>query len=244
MTSTRTTPTDRPVALVTGASAGLGLALATALAARGWALILNARSEPALSRACAEISARTDVTQVTGDVADPDHRAQLAAAVSAFGRLDALVNNASTLGPVPLPPLADYPAAALERVLRVNTIAPLELAQLLLPALTAAGGSLVNISSDAAVEAHPGWGGYGAAKAALDRLSAVLAVEHPALRVYALDPGDMRTAMHQQAYPDEDISDRPEPERVVPALLALLDGTLPSGRYRADDLLTQAVERS
>lgn len=165
-------------------------------------------------------------------------------AVSAFGRLDALVNNASTLGPAPLPPLADYPAAALERVLRVNTIAPLELAQLLLPALTAAGGSLVNISSDAAVEAHPGWGGYGAAKAALDRLSAVLAVEHPALRVYAVDPGDMRTAMHQQAYPDEDISDRPEPERGVPALLALLDGTLPSGRYRADDLLTQAVERS
>ncbi|CAN5797839.1 SDR family oxidoreductase [soil metagenome] len=176
---------------------------------------------------------------IPGDVADPDHREELAGAVQAVGRLDALVNNASTLGPAPLPPLATYPLDALERVLRVNTLAPLALTQRLLPLLAASGGVVVNVSSDAAVETYPGWGGYGAAKAALDRLSAVLAVELPALRVYAVDPGDMRTAMHQRAYPGEDISDRPEPDQVAPALLSLLEGSLPSGRYQAGDLLAE-----
>ena len=155
------------------------------------------------------------VTAVAGDVADPRHRAALAEAVGP--RLDLLVNNASDLGPSPLPPLADLPPDELLRVLAVNTVAPLALVQAVLPALRGAGGRVVNISSDAAVEAYEGWGGYGASKAALDQLTAVLAVEHPELRVYAVDPGDMATDMHQAAFPGEDISDRPAPETVVPA---------------------------
>ncbi len=234
-----TAQSDQPVALVTGASAGLGLAVAHALAERGWSLVLDARGSAALLQATSGLSALTEVVAIPGDVADPDHREELAGAVQAVGRLDALVNNASTLGPAPLPPLATYPLDALERVLRVNTLAPLALTQRLLPLLAASGGVVVNVSSDAAVETYPGWGGYGAAKAALDRLSAVLAVELPALRVYAVDPGDMRTAMHQRAYPGEDISDRPEPDQVAPALLSLLEGSLPSGRYQAGDLLAE-----
>ena len=177
---------------------------------------------------------------VPGNVADPGHRAELAAQVRRLGRLDLLVNNASTLGVSPLPPLAGYPLDELETVYRVNVVAPLALARLVLPALRESGGAIVNISSDAAVEPYPGWGGYGSAKAALDQLSAVLGAEEPDLRVYAFDPGDMRTDMHQQAFPGEDISDRPEPETVVPALLRLLDGDLPSGRYRAAELAVPA----
>jgi NAD(P)-dependent dehydrogenase (short-subunit alcohol dehydrogenase family) len=229
-----------PVALVTGGSKGLGLALARALAARGWRLVVDARGADPLRRARDELSAETDVIAVPGDVAEPAHRRELAAAVDRLGRLDALVNNASALGPSPQPQLADYRLADLERVYAVDVLAPLALTQLLLPRLRASGGVVLNVSSDAAVEAYPGWGGYGSAKAALDQLTAVLDVEEPAVRVYAVDPGDMRTDLHQQAFPGEDISDRPEPEAAVPGLLQLLEGSLPGGRYRVADLAAGA----
>jgi NAD(P)-dependent dehydrogenase (short-subunit alcohol dehydrogenase family) len=223
-------------ALVTGASRGLGRALATELVRRGWRLVLDARDGARLMEAVAAFPSPDLVTAVPGDVTDARH---LAALVEAVGpRLDLLVNNASDLGPSPLPPLAELDPAELSRVLGVNTVAPLALVQAVLPALRAAGGRVLDISSDAAVEAYAGWGGYGASKAALDQLTAVLAVEHPELRIYAVDPGDMATDMHQAAFPGEDISDRPAPETVVPALLALADGDLPSGRYRAADLAT------
>jgi NAD(P)-dependent dehydrogenase (short-subunit alcohol dehydrogenase family) len=228
-------------ALVTGASRGLGRALATALADRHWRLVLDARDPERLAAAVSALPHPDLVTAVAGDVSDPRHRAALADAVGA--RLELLVNNASDLGPSPLPPLADLPPDELLRVLAVNTIAPLALVQAVLPVLRRAQGTVVNITSDAAVEAYAGWGGYGASKAALDQLTAVLAVEHPDLRVYAVDPGDMATDMHQAAFPGEDISDRPAPERVVPALLALLDGALPSGRYRAADLVRAGAAR-
>jgi NAD(P)-dependent dehydrogenase (short-subunit alcohol dehydrogenase family) len=228
-------------AVITGASRGLGLALARALAARGWRLVVDARDADRLAATVAGLPSPALVTAVPGDVADAAHRAALAAAVG--DRLDLLVHNASDLGPSPLPPLADLAPEELSRILTVNTVAPLALTQLLLPALTRASGRLVSISSDAAVEAYPGWGGYGASKAALDQLTAVLAVEHPDLRMYAVDPGDMATDMHQAAYPGEDISDRPAPETVVPALLRLLDDDLPSGRYRAAELLPAGAPR-
>jgi NAD(P)-dependent dehydrogenase (short-subunit alcohol dehydrogenase family) len=223
-----------PVALITGASAGLGKALAAALVSRRWTVVGDGRDAAALTRVAAEAG----FTAVPGDVADPAHRAGLAAAVGPS--LDLLVNNASTLGVSPLPPLGRYPLAQLEDVYRVNVFAPLALTQLLLPALTETGGTIVDVSSDAAVEAYEGWGGYGSAKAALDQLTAVLGAEHPDLAVYAVDPGDMRTAMHQLAFPGEDISDRPLPEASVPAFLRLLDERPASGRYRAADLLVAA----
>jgi NAD(P)-dependent dehydrogenase (short-subunit alcohol dehydrogenase family) len=219
-----------PTAIVTGASRGLGLALADALADRGWHLVIDARDGIALERAAAGLRARTDVAALAGDVTDPAHRAALAAA--AGPSVDLLVNNASTLGPSPLPPLYGIPLDQLERIYRVNVLAPLALTQLVLPQL-AEGARVVNVTSDAAVEAYEGWGGYGSSKAALEQLSAVLGVEHPALRVYAVDPGDMNTRMHQEAFPGEDISDRPPPEASVPGLLALIEGDLPSGRYAA-----------
>jgi NAD(P)-dependent dehydrogenase (short-subunit alcohol dehydrogenase family) len=228
-------------ALVTGASRGLGRALATALADRGWRLVLDGRDPDRLATTVAALGRPELVTAVPGDVADPDHRAALVAAVGP--RLDLLVNNASALGPSPLPPLADLPTEGFQQVLATNVVAPLALLQAVLPALRRATGIVVDISSDAAVEAYAGWGGYGASKAALDQLTAVLAVEHPELRVYAVDPGDMATEMHQAAFPGEDISDRPAPETVVPALLALVDGGLPSGRYRAADVEPAAVTR-
>lgn len=223
-------------ALVTGASRGLGRALAAALTDRGWRLVVDGRDPDRLAAAVSALPHPGRVTAVAGDVADPAHRAALAAAVGS--RLDALVNNASDLGPTPLPSLADLPADALRRVLEVNTVAPLALVQAVLPALRAAGGRVLDVSSDAAVEAYPGWGGYGASKAALDRLSAVLAAEEPALRVYAVDPGDMATDMHRAAASEDD--DLPAPETVVPALLHLLEDDVPSGRYRAADLLAVA----
>ena len=195
-----------PTAIVTGASRGLGLALARSLADRGWRLVIDARDGAALERAAAGLP--TEVAAVAGDIADPGHRQGLVAA--AGGHLDLLVNNASILGPSPLPALARYPLDELEQVLRVNALAPLALMQLVLPVL-AAGGRVVNVTSDAAVEPYEGWGGYGASKAALEQLSAVFAAENPALLVYAVDPGDMNTRMHQDAYPGEDISDRPAP---------------------------------
>jgi NAD(P)-dependent dehydrogenase (short-subunit alcohol dehydrogenase family) len=228
-------------ALVTGASRGLGRALSAALADRGWRLVLDGRDAERLATAVAALPHPELVTAVPGDVADPQHRAALAEAVGP--RLDLLVNNASNLGPSPLPQLADLPPEEFLRVLTVNTVAPLALVQAVLPALRLAHGTVVDISSDAAVEAYAGWGGYGASKAALDQVTAVLAVEHPELRVFAVDPGDMATDMHQSAFPGEDISDRPAPETVVPALFALLDGDLPSGRYRAADLVPAGATR-
>ena len=220
-------------AIITGASQGLGLELARALAERGWRLVVDARSAPELEAARAELAAITDVVAIAGDVADAQHRARLVDA--AGGGLELLVNNASTLGASPLPALADYPLATLERVFAVNAIAPLALIQLALAHLPE-GGRIVNVTSDAAVEAYEGWGGYGASKAALEQLSGVLAAERPDLRVYAVDPGDMNTRMHQDAYPGEDISDRPPPGDRIPGLLALVEGDLPSGRYRAEEL--------
>jgi NAD(P)-dependent dehydrogenase (short-subunit alcohol dehydrogenase family) len=224
------TTTLQPTALITGASKGLGRALARALADRGWRLVIDARGADAL-QVTAELLPRA--IALPGDVTDGAHRAALGAAVDELGRLDLLVNNASDLGPSPLPALAGFPLDALRSVYETDVVAPLALTQLLLPRLRETSGTLLNISSDAAVEAYPGWGGYGSAKAALDLLSAVLAAEEPGLRVYAVDPGDMRTDMHQAAFPGEDISDRPAPEAVVPALLRLLDARPASGRYRA-----------
>jgi len=222
-------------ALITGASRGLGLALARALAQRSWRLVIDARTEAELEDARAQLAARTEVVAVAGDVADAWHRGLL---VEVAGeRIDLLVNNASALGASPLPPLADYPIGVLEQVLRVNTIAPLALIQLALPHLSD-GGRIVNITSDAAVEAYEGWGGYGASKAALEQLSAVLAAERPDLKVYAVDPGDMNTRMNQEANPGEDISGLPSPEQSVPGLLMLVEGDLSSGRYRASELAT------
>ena len=211
-------------ALITGASQGLGLALARALSGDGWRLVLDARDGERL-RAHAPAGA----VLVPGDVTDPSHREALRRAVD--GDLDLLVNNASDLGPSPMPRLQDYPLDALRRVYEVDVIAPLALVQLLGPT------TVVNVSSDAAVEAYEGWGGYGSAKAALDHLTAILAAEHPAKRFYAVDPGDMNTRLHQEAFPGEDISDRPPPEDSVPGLLALIEGDLPSGRYRAKALV-------
>ena len=222
-----------PIALITGASKGLGRAVTYTLAQRGWTLVVDARGDDELRSATRGLA---DVLAIPGDVTDPGHRARLTEAITPHGRLDLLVNNASTLGVSPLPQLADYPLDALRNVFETNVIAPLALIQSLAEPLTSAGGTIVNVSSDAAVEAYPGWGGYGSAKAALDQLTAVLGAEEPRLRCYAFDPGDMRTEMHQHAFPGEDISDRPEPHTVVPALLRLLDERPPSGRYRAADL--------
>lgn len=224
-----------PVALITGASQGLGRAVAVALSSRGWSLVVDARGAGALADVA---NALPRCLAIAGDVADPGHRVELAHAAAAQGGLDLLVNNASNLGATPLPPLARYPLGELARVYEVDVLAPLALTQLVLAQLREHTGTVVNVSSDAAVEAYAGWGGYGSAKAALDALSAVLAVEEPAVHVYAFDPGDMRTAMHQNAFPDDDISDRPDPDTVVPALLRLIAGELPSGRYRAAELAT------
>ena len=231
---TQTELENRPVAVVTGASRGLGRALADALVDRGWRVVVDGRDPARLREAVAGWGDRA--TSVPGDVADSAHRGELAAAAAAAGGASLLVNNASELGPSPLPRLADHPLDALAQVLAVDVLAPVGLFQLLLPQLLRNGGRVLNLSSDAAVQPYAGWGGYGAAKAALDHASAVLAVEHPELRVFAVDPGDLRTEMHQRAFPGEDISDRPLPESVVPALLHLVHGDLPSGRYLAADL--------
>jgi NAD(P)-dependent dehydrogenase (short-subunit alcohol dehydrogenase family) len=222
-----------PVALVTGASRGLGRASARALADRGWSVVVDARRHTDLADTTRDLAR---VIAIPGDVTDPGHRADLVAAVERLGQVDVLINNASALGPSPLPPLRNYPLANLRRVYETNVLAPLAMIQLLAAPLEAAHGAVINVTSDAAVEAYPGWGGYGSSKAALDQLTNVLAAEEREVRCYAFDPGDMRTEMHQQAFPGEDISDRAEPESVVPALLRLIDERPPSGRYRAADL--------
>ena len=225
-----------PHALVTGASRGLGLALSRELVDRGWDVVVDARNTKALKQAAASLEGPGRVIPIAGDVADPRHRGALAATVGRVGRLDLLVNNASTIGPSPQPTLDRFPVVELKRVYEVNVIAPLAIVQATLPELRAAEGIVVNVTSDAAVEPYEGWGGYGSSKAALEQLSAILGAEQPSLRVYAFDPGDMRTVMHQEAYPGEDISDRPEPETVVPSLLRLIEERPPSGRYRSADL--------
>ena len=229
-----------PVALITGASRGFGRAVAEELASKDWDLVVDARDDGILRGVARAWPGSGRTTAVAGDVANPAHREELSRVIRDLGHLDLLVNNASELGPSPQPQLDVYPLDELERVYRINTLAPLAIVQLVLPELVAARGAIVNVSSDAAVEAYQGWGGYGSSKAALDQLTSVLAAEQPALAVYAFDPGDMRTTMQQQAFPDEDISDRPEPHTVVPALLRLIEHRPPSGRYRsADFLVTQ-----
>jgi NAD(P)-dependent dehydrogenase (short-subunit alcohol dehydrogenase family) len=229
------------IALVTGASRGLGLALAAGLAHEGYDLIIDARHSAALDAAAGRIrAAGGTVTAIPGDITDPAHRLALQRAADRAGRLDLLVNNAGTLGASPLPALADYPADELRTAFEVNVIAPIALTQLVLPMLRTAGGAVLNVTSDAAVEAYAGWGGYGAAKAALEQASNVLAAEELAVRVWWADPGDLRTDMHQQAFPGEDISDRPLPETIVPAFVRLITERLPSGRYRAAHLLPAA----
>lgn len=231
------TDTSRTI-LITGASRGLGLALARTLAQAGWTLILDARGAAALAEAEAELAQLTRVIAIPGDITDAAHRQALATAAAQAGGLDALVNNASTLGPSPQPELLHYPLDVLEQVYRTNVIAPLALAQTVQPHLKP-GASIINVTSDAAVEPYAGWGGYGSSKAALEQLSAILAAELPTLRVYWVDPGDMRTQMHQDAFPGEDISDRPLPEVSVPGLVELLTGTHPSGRYAARALVAE-----
>ena len=219
-----------PVGIVTGASRGLGLALARTLDERGWRLVVDARGAEALTEVTQGLSG---VTAIAGDVADADHRRALLEA--AGDEIDLVVNNASLLGPSPQPALVNYPLDELRRVYEANVLAPLALLQLALPRLRE-GAAILDITSDAGVEPYEGWGGYGSSKAALEQMTAVLAAEHPGLRVYWVDPGDMRTQMHQDAFPGEDISDRPPPEESVPGLLALIEGSLPSGRYRASEV--------
>jgi NAD(P)-dependent dehydrogenase (short-subunit alcohol dehydrogenase family) len=224
--------TDTRTALITGASRGLGLALARQLAQNGWNLIIDARGADALMAANSELSQLTTVVAIAGDVTDAAHRQALVEAAQALGGLDVLVNNASLLGPSPQPVLLEYPLAVLEQVYRTNVVAPLALLQSLQHQLKP-GACIINITSDAGVEDYAGWGGYGSSKAALEQLSHILAAENESWRVYWVDPGDMRTQMHQEAFPGEDISDRPLPEVSVPGFLALIEGNYPSGRYAA-----------
>jgi NAD(P)-dependent dehydrogenase (short-subunit alcohol dehydrogenase family) len=231
-----------PVAIVTGGSRGFGRALAAALLSRGWTVVIDARRIADLDATAAALDSPRLIA-IAGDVTDASHRAALLDAATQAGSLTLLVNNASRLGPSPLPELADYAGDELRAVYDVNVFAPLALIQASLPALAEARGVIVNLSSDASVEAYQGWGGYGSSKAALDQMSAVVAVETPAVHVYAFDPGDMRTEMHQAAFPGEDISDRPEPESVVPALLRLLDTRPPGGRYRSSDVAVTGAAR-
>jgi NAD(P)-dependent dehydrogenase (short-subunit alcohol dehydrogenase family) len=232
--------TKSRIALITGASRGLGLALARELARRGWTLIINARGAEALKAVRAELAQLTNVTAIAGDVTDQAHRRALVIAARAAGGLDVLVNNASILGPSPQPQLMDYPLDILERVYRTNVVAPLALTQAARHDLKP-GARVINVTSDAGVQAYAGWGGYGSSKAALEQLSAILAAENPLLRVYWVDPGDMRTQMHQEAYPSEDISDRPPPEESVPGLIELIEGELPSGRYATHTLIKELL---
>jgi len=247
--------TEARTALITGASRGLGLALARRLAGDGWRLVVDARTAADLDAAVTGLKQslaahaaavggtppipRATVVAVAGDVASEEHRLALRRAAEDLGGLDAVVHNASRLGPSPQPPLDSYPLDVLRDVYAVNVFSPLRLTQLLLPHLRT-GGRIVFVTSDASVEAYEGWGGYGSSKAALDQIAAVLAAEHPELRVYAVDPGDMNTRMHQEAFPGEDISDRPPPEASVPGLMEILTGGLPSGRYQARALPVEA----
>lgn len=225
----------RKTAIVTGASRGLGLELARALARRGWALAIDARHAGPLETVRLELASLTSVVAVVGDVRDSAHLGQLVEEAGRLGPISAVVNNASVLGPSPQPALAGYPLSTLREVYEANVFAPLRLMQLALPHLSQ-DARIANVTSDAGVESYAGWGGYGSSKAALEQLTNIFAAEHPDLRVYWVDPGDMRTQMHQDAYPGEDISDRPPPSDSVPGFLTLLEDDLPSGRYRTSEL--------
>lgn len=229
------TSEERQVAIVTGMSRGLGLATTRALAASGWIVVGDARSRDELQAVADTVDG--DVRAIAGDVTDPAHREQLVRAAISAGGLDLIVNNASILGPSPQPFLDSYPLDTLEQVYRVNVLAPLALTQAVLPLLRQRRGVVVNVTSDAGRESYPGWGGYGSSKAALDQLSRVLAAEEPDISVYRFDPGDMNTRMHQEAFPGEDITDRPDPEQSVPSLLALIETRPPSGAYGVEDAL-------
>jgi NAD(P)-dependent dehydrogenase (short-subunit alcohol dehydrogenase family) len=231
------TMTNTKNAVITGASRGLGLALARGLAAEGWSLVIDARDADALRYAALCLPTGTAVTSLPGDITDPGHRAALSSAADDLGGPDLLINNAGTLGASPLPAIADYPVDELRAAFEVNVLAPIALAQLLLPGLRRRGGAVLNVTSDAAVEAYAGWGGYGAAKAALEQASNVLAAEESVVRVWWVDPGDLRTRMQQEAFPGEDISDRPLPDAVIPGFARLITERLPSGRYRAAELM-------
>jgi NAD(P)-dependent dehydrogenase (short-subunit alcohol dehydrogenase family) len=234
------TSIDHRTALITGASRGLGRALARELAERGWRLIIDGRDADALRAVHDELAAQTHVTAIAGDTADRAHQRALAVAARAHGGLDLVVNNAGMLGPSPQPQLLDYPLDVLAQVYRTNVIAPLGVLQAVRESLRP-GARIINVTSDAGLNAYAGWGGYGSAKAALEHLSAILAVEEPSLRVYWVDPGDMRTDMQQAAFPGDDITDRPLPESRVPGFLALIEADLPSGRYVAPDLIGPTV---
>ena len=243
---TTSSKVESKIALITGGSKGFGLALAIELVEDGWSVVIDGRDPSALDAAVRRLqtasgggNGQSAIRGLAGDVAAPQHRAALVEAVSELGGLDLLVNNASALGPSPQPNLESYPLDELERVLAVNVIAPLALVQATLPMLRASHGTVVDITSDAAVEGYAGWGGYGSSKAALEQLSNVLAAEEQDIHVYWFDPGDMRTEMHQAAFPGEDISDRPLPETVVPALRRLLRTAPPSGRFRANELVAE-----
>jgi NAD(P)-dependent dehydrogenase (short-subunit alcohol dehydrogenase family) len=235
---------DMPVAVITGASRGLGRVLADEFVRRGFHIVIDARDGESLAVAAAELSRvdqRGNVVAIAGDVSDPAHRQRLIAAAQELGGVDVLVNNASVLGPSPQPELSAYPLDILRHVYEVNVVAPLGLIQAALDDVRAASGVIINVTSDAGVEGYPGWGGYGSSKAALEQISNVLSAEEPSIHVYWVDPGDMRTAMHQQAFPGEDISNRPDPQSVVPGFMRLIDLLPPSGRYRANDLLADGV---
>ncbi len=220
------------VAIITGASQGLGLALAKDLAQRGYSLVIDARRADRLSAAADALAPLTTVVALAGDVTDAEHRNEIVTAAARLGPIDVVVNNASTLGTSPLPALDEIDLDVLRSTFEANVVAPVALYQVASPHL-ADGAAIVNITSDAAVEGYPDWGGYGATKAALEHVGRVLAVERPDLRVLTVDPGDMRTEMHQDAFPGEDISDRAAPEASVPGLVALIEGAQPSGRYTA-----------
>jgi NAD(P)-dependent dehydrogenase (short-subunit alcohol dehydrogenase family) len=232
-----------PNALITGASLGLGRALALELARRGWSLIIDARHAEPLASTAQALSELTSVRAIPGDISNAEHREQLVAAAAGLGKLDLVINNASDLGGSPLPQLRDLDSTAYERVLRTNVVAPQQLIRAVLPHLEPPA-VIINVSSDAGVDHYEAWGGYGSSKAALDHQTLTWAAEEPDFTWYSLDPGDMRTAMHQAAYPGEDISDRAEPETVAPIVVALVSSGLPSGRYRAVDVAATLSEET